>query len=312
MVKTPSQTPIERQALGRMENRISFLYIERAVVNRSGNALTITDERGTAHVPATQISVVLLGPGTKITHAAIALLGDSGTSTVWVGVNGVRYYAHGRSPARSSTMAEAQVKVWSNQRARLRCARRMYEMRFPNEDVSRLTMQQLRGREGYRVKNIYVREAARTGIPWDKRSYDPHDFDTGDDINKALSEGAAALYGVAYAVITGLGFIPSLGIVHTGTDSSFVYDIADLYKAEISIPAAFEATAQTWAGEPVSVRHVIRDKIVSTRLIPRMIHDLQELMNIPEELSTDCGDLFLWDELQAVPAGVNYEEQTAS
>lgn len=309
MSATPSQSPLDRLLLPRMESRLSFLYVERAVINRDGNALTIKDQRGIAHVPATQLAVVLLGPGTKVTYAAMALLGDAGASVVWVGVKGVRYYAHGRPPAKTSRFAEAHARLWSNQRSRLRCARRMYDMRFPGEEISQLSLAQLRGREGARMKKIYAAEAQRTGVVWTRRNYDPQDFESGDPINRALTEGSAALYGIAHAVIVGLGFIPSLGIVHTGTDRAFVYDIADLYKAEISIPAAFEAVAAIPSGDDLNVRARIRDKVVSTRLMQRMVHDLQDLMEIPEEDTYSDVDLMLWSELEVIAAGVNWSTE---
>ncbi len=68
---------------------------------------------------------------------------------VWVGERGVRHYAHGRALAHSSRLLERQANLVSNTRSRLSVARKMYQMRFPNEDVTDLTMQQLRGREGY-------------------------------------------------------------------------------------------------------------------------------------------------------------------
>ncbi|CAB0728493.1 type I-E CRISPR-associated endonuclease Cas1e [Corynebacterium diphtheriae] len=309
MSATPSQSPLDRLLLPRMESRLSFLYVERAVINRDGNALTIKDQRGIAHVPATQLAVVLLGPGTKVTYAAMALLGDAGASVVWVGEKGVRYYAHGRPPAKTSRFAEAHARLWSNQRTRLRCARRMYDMRFPGEEISQLSLSQLRGREGARMKKIYAAEAQRTGVVWTRRNYDPQDFESGDPINRALTEGSAALYGIAHAVIVGLGFIPSLGIVHTGTDRAFVYDIADLYKAEISIPAAFEAVAAIPSGDDLNVRARIRDKVVSTRLMQRMVHDLQDLMEIPEEDAYSDVDLMLWSELEVIAAGVNWSTE---
>lgn len=309
MTGTPNQSPIDRLQLTRLEDRLSFLYVERAVVNREGNALTIQDSRGTAHVPATQLSVLLLGPGTKVTYAAMALLGDAGCSTVWVGEKGVRYYAHGRPPAKTSRLAEAHARIWSNQRSRLRCARKMYAMRFPGEDISSLSMAQLRGREGARMKRIYAEEAQRTGITWIKRTYNPDDFNAGDQINRALTEGAAALYGVAHAVIVGLGLIPSLGIVHTGTDRSFVFDVADLYKAEISIPAAFEAVAAVPSGDDLNVRKIVRDKIVSGRLMQRMVRDLQNLMEVPEQDAYTDVELRLWSELEIIAAGVNWSSE---
>ncbi|WP_408928280.1 type I-E CRISPR-associated endonuclease Cas1e [Corynebacterium tuberculostearicum] len=309
MVSTPSEVPITRQALARMSDRISFLYAERCVVNRDGNSLTITDQRGVAYVPATQLAALLLGPGTKITYAAMALLGDAGVTTLWVGERGVRYYAHGRPPAKSSRMAEIHAQVICNQRKRLDCARRMYALRFPGEDVSGLTMSQLRGREGARMKRIYAAEAERTGVYWNRRSYDPNDFDSSDPINQALTAGSAALYGVAHAVIAALGFVPALGVVHTGTDRSFVYDVADLYKAEISIPAAFDAVAAQQGSPSIEVRRRIRDQVVSHRLMPRMVRDLKALFDVPDDVLVSDAELMLWSELEVIASGVNWAEE---
>ena len=310
-MRTPQQVPIERQALSQMSARISFLYVERAVVNRDGNALTITDQRGIAHVPATQLAVLLLGNGTKITYAAMALLGDAGVTTVWVGERGVRYYAHGRPPAKSSRMAELQAAIVTNQRERLNCARRMYGLRFPGEDVSGLTMSQLRGREGARMKRVYAEEAKRTGMPWSGRRYDPSDYALSDPINQALTTASAALYGIAHAVTVGLGFVPALGVIHTGTDRSFVYDVADLYKAEIAIPAAFDVAAGEESPGP-AVRRMVRDMVVEKRLMQRMVRDLKFVMKIPDDEPLSDVELMLWSELDVTASGVNWDREDAT
>lgn len=308
-MSTPSEVPVTRLALSRMQDRISFLYVERATVNRDGNALTITDKRGVAHVPATALAVLLLGPGTRVTYAAMALLGDAGASTVWVGERGVRFYASGRPPAKSSRCAEKQAEIVSHQRKRLECAKRMYALRFPGEDLDGLTMAQLRGREGTRMKRVYAAEAERTGVYWDRRSYDPNDFESADPINQALTAASAALYGVAHAVVAGLGFVPALGVVHTGTDRSFVFDIADLYKAEIAIPAAFDAVAAGCGQPSVVVRRLVRDAVVEKRLMQRMVKDTKYVMDLNDtDMPTDA-ELYLWSELEVISSGVNWAEQ---
>lgn len=294
-----------------MGDRISFLYVERATVNRDGNALTITDQRGVAHVPATQLAVLLLGPGTRVTYAAMALLGDAGASTVWVGERGVRFYASGRPPAKSSRMAELQAEIVSNQRKRLDCAKRMYDLRFPGEDLTGLSMAKLRGREGARMKRVYAEEAARTGVYWDRRSYNPSDFDSSTPINQALTAASAALYGIAHAVVAGMGFVPALGVIHTGTDRSFVYDIADLYKAEIAIPAAFDAVAREEGQPSVVVRRIVRDAVVDKRLMQRMVRDLKHVMSVPEGEFFSDAELLLWSELEVIASGVNWAEHEA-
>lgn len=308
---TPQELPITRHALAQMGDRISFLYVERATVNRDGNALTITDQRGIAHVPATQLAVLLLGPGTRITYAAMALLGDAGTSTVWVGERGVRYYASGRPPAKSSRMAELQAEVVSHQRKRLDCAKRMYNLRFPGEDLTGLSMAKLRGREGARMKKVYAAEAERTGVYWDRRSYDPNDFESSSAINQALTAASSALYGIAHAVVAGMGFVPALGVIHTGTDRSFVYDIADLYKAEIAIPAAFDAVASAQGNPSTTVRRIVRDAVVEKRLMQRMVRDLKFVMNVSDEESFYDAELLLWSELEVIASGVNWADKEA-
>ena len=186
-------------------------------------------------------------------------------------------------------------------------------MRFPGEDVSSLTMAQLRGREGARMKKVYERESARTGVYWNRRSYDPNDFDSSDPINQALTAASAALYGVAHAVITALGFVPALGVVHTGTDRSFVYDIADLYKAEISIPAAFDTVAAAKGKPSVEVRRHVRDYVVSHRLMPRMVKDLKSLFDVSDDELVSDVELMLWSELEVIASGMNWaEEETLS
>lgn len=165
----PGAPPVIPHELVRVSDRVSFLYVEHAVIHRADNAITSTDDRGTVHIPAAQISSLLVGPGCRITHHAVMLLAESGTSVVWVGENGVRFYASGRGLSRSSKFLEAQARLVSNTRTRLAVARAMYEMRFPGEDVSELTMQQLRGREGSRVRAVYREHARRTAVEWNRR-----------------------------------------------------------------------------------------------------------------------------------------------
>ena len=149
--------PVPRQALPRVEDRWSFLYAERCIVQRAENALTLRDEQGTVHVPAATISSLLLGPGSTVSHQAMSLLGESGVSVVWVGENGVRFYASGRSLADSNALLQLQARCSSSQNERIKVARAMYQMRFGDEDVEGLSMRQLRGREGHRMKMLYRR-----------------------------------------------------------------------------------------------------------------------------------------------------------
>lgn len=308
----PGPPPVGLSELIRVQDRVSFVYLERCTVHRDGNALTATDERGVIHLPAATLSVLLLGPGTRVTHQAMTLMAESGSTCVWVGERGVRYYAHGRTLTSSSRLIEAQARLVSNQSSRLRVARRMYAMRFPGEDVDRLTMQQLRGREGARVKNAYRSEAARAGVEWRRRDYDPSDFGGSDALNQALSAATACLYGVVHAVVVALGASPALGFVHTGHDKSFVYDVADLYKVEIAIPVAFAVSATHEDSDiPGETRRRMRDAFVSAGLLERCARDVRRLLledeDPDEAFNDDSVVVRLWDgQSGSLAAGQNY------
>lgn len=298
-------------ALPRVEDRVSFLYVEHAKVNRQDGAITVVDQRGTVCIPAAMIGVLLLGPGTDISHRAMELIGDTGTAVLWVGEHGVRNYAHGRALTHSSRFLEKQAKLVSNSRTRLTVARKMYQMRFTGEDVSSLTMQQLRGREGARVRQVYREQAKRTGVAWTRRDYDPERFLEGTPINQALSAANVALYGLVYSVIAALGLSPGLGFVHTGHDLSFVYDVADLYKAQYSIPTAFSVVSTAKADEDIGrlTRLRMRDAFVDGKLLIQVVHDVQYLLDVAPEDEELADVLFLWDDRNELEKhGVNYSE----
>lgn len=298
MKAVPGMRPPDLGELVRAQDRMSFVYLERAVVHREDNAITATDEKGTVHIPAASLGALLLGPGTRVSHQAMMLIAESGSTTVWVGERGVRYYAHGRSLARSSRLLEAQAAAVTNQSSRLRVARAMYSMRFPGEDVSGLTMQQLRGREGARVRRLYREHSERTGVPWSRRTYDVADFESGDDVNRALSAATTCLYGVVHAVVVALGCSPGLGFVHTGHVRSFVFDVADLYKAEIAVPIAFDTAARAPEDLPAETRRAVRDALYDGSILTRCAADVRRLL-LPDDDGASAADdadvVQLWD-----------------
>ena len=297
------------QALPQIRERMTFLYLEHCKLNREDSAITATDINGTVFIPAASISVLLLGPGTSLSHRAVELLGDSGVSLIWVGEHGVRYYAGGHSLTHSSRLLEKQAELFSNQKKHLSVARKMYEMRFPGEDVSALTMQQLRGREGSRIRRVYRENAKRYNITWTKREFDPENYSDGSDINQALSAAHACLYGLAHAVINALGCSPGLGFVHVGHERSFVYDIADLYKAEVTIPIAFQMTAEHVGEIGSATRRNVRDAFGKNRILERMVRDIHYLLLAETEEDNPLDILYLWNgNSSEMPAGVSYRE----
>lgn len=297
--------------LPKISDRVSFFYIEHSKINRHNGAITVTDYRGIVKIPAAMIGVLLLGPGTEISHRAVELIGEIGTSVVWVGEYGVRNYAHGRSLAHSTKLLEKQAKLVSNNRSRLDVARKMYQMRFPNEDVSKMTMQQLRGREGARVKQVYRNNSKRFNVSWTKREYDVEDFSSGNAANMALSAANVSLYGLVHSIIVALGMSPGLGFVHTGHDLSFVYDIADLYKADLTIPLAFEVASKFEPTDDIAniTRLKVRDLFYDGKISAKIVEDLQYLLDIDKPDKILIESFGLWDDKEElVKYGVNYKE----
>lgn len=300
----------EISELSRIRDRITFLYLEHAKLNRQDSAIVVTDSRGTVFVPAAIVSVLMLGPGVDVTHRAMELIGDSGLGVAWVGEQGVREYAHGRPLNHSSKLLEAQARLVSNQRTRVAVARKMYQMRFPDEDVSALSMQVLRGKEGSRVRQVYRSQSQKTNVPWSRREYNPDNFEASTPINKALTAAHQALYGLSYSVIVAMGASAGLGFVHTGHDLSFVYDFADLYKAEISIPVAFRVAAEFGDDKDIGARTrlAMRDAFTDGKLLVRMVTDLRNILGVTET-SIGAGVINLWDDRMGLQKfGVQYHE----
>jgi CRISP-associated protein Cas1 len=273
--RRPTSPPRE---LTRVGDRLSFVYLEQCTIHRDDNAITATDADGVTHIPSATIGTLLLGPGTRVTHQAMTLLGECGAGVTWVGEHGVRFYAGGRALSRSSALAEAQATVWANRRTRLEVARAMYRLRFPHDDPAGHSRQELLSMEGRRLKECYGREAARTGVPWRRREYQREDFSAGDPPNQAVTAAAQCMYGVAHSVVSALGCSPALGFVHSGNERSFVLDVADLYKTDVAIPAAFDAAAEGAEDVASRTRRALRDRINETNLLDRCVRDIKNLL----------------------------------
>ena len=300
------------QDLHRISDRVSTVYIEKSHVDRADNAVVVVNRERTVRIPAAMIATLMLGPGTRVTYAAIALLANSGTAVCWVGEHGVRFYAAGLGPSRGSQLLIRQAYLVTRVVPRLAVARRMYAMRFPGEDITKQTMQQLRGREGARVKKLYRHHSTRTGVAWNGRIYQPgKPFDAGDDVNRLLSAAHSCLYALCHAAIAGLGASPGLGFVHTGGATSFVLDIADLYKATYTIPLAFDLAAEGLTTER-DARTRFRELITDGKLMTTIVRDISNLLTDDQGLPVDSDSNQLWDETTgAVLGGVNWANHQA-
>lgn len=176
-----------------------------------------------------------------------------------------------------------QAQLALDEKARLQVVRKMYEMRFGEPPPRKRSVNQLRGIEGARIKRTYQLLARQYGVKWQGRDYNPQQFSAADVPNQALSAATACLYGISEAAILAAGYSPAIGFMHTGKPQSFVYDIADLFKFETVVPLAFAIAAKYEKGkidQPLesAVRHACRDSFRETRLLPRIIPAIEEVL----------------------------------
>lgn len=298
--------------LPRIADSLSFVYLDiaRVIQDSTGVCAIVDTVRGEerVYIPCAALTCVLLGPGTSITQPALAAFARHGTTVVCVGSGGVRCYAGIISDRLSTKWLERQIHHWCDDRRRLEIATRMYSMRFGARPPSDVSLATLRGMEGQRVKALYRMLADKYRLTKFKRSYDPADWDNQNPVNQALSAANTCLYGIVHAATMALGCSPALGFVHTGTQNAFVYDIADLYKAKLTIPLAFALHASLQPDRDVRLK--LREDLRLFRLLPKIVTDIQVLLD-PENQSDvteiDDGVINLWEpDGGSVPAGVNY------
>jgi CRISP-associated protein Cas1 len=301
--------------LPKFRDGLSYLYVEHSKIDQDAKAIAIDDPDGKVPIPCAALALLMLGPGTSITHAAIKALAENGCLVIWCGEDASRFYAQGMGESRDASRLLRQASLCVDLELRLQVVTKMYRMRFSDPLPDNLTLQQIRGKEGIRVRETYARFSEETGVPWTGRSYDRGDWNNTDPINRTLSAAHACLYGICHAAIVSAGYSPGLGFIHTGKQLSFVYDIADLYKAEITIPAAFRTVAKGSGNLEREVRLACRDAFKETRLLARIVDDLESVLNVKGiGIQTNAGDLDgdaalpggIWDPDGQVAGGTNF------
>ncbi|MBI3424163.1 MAG: type I-E CRISPR-associated endonuclease Cas1 [Acidobacteria bacterium] len=304
-------------ALPKVRDSFSYLYVEHKKIDQEDKAIALHDKAGKVPVPCAGLTSLLLGPGTSITHAAVKTLADNGCLVLWLGEAGVRFYAQGLGETRSARNLLRQAWASTHPPARLQVVRRLYEMRFPDPLEPGLTLQQIRGHEGIRVREAYARMSRETGVAWHGRSYRRDDWSEADPINRALSAANSCLYGVCHAAIVSAGYSPALGFIHTGKMLSFVYDVADLYKAETTIPLAFRAVSEGPYELESRVRRACRDTFYREKLLQKIVPDLDQVLaaatppadELEDYDGTDDPPGGLWDpQSGTLRGGVNWAE----
>ena len=284
--------------LPQFRDRWSYLYLQHGELDQTDSGLVFRTQSTATDVPIHQLSLVMLGPGTTVTHAATKALAGNNCLLAWVGEEGVRLYAHSTGGTFSARRLIHQAKLASDDNLRTEVARRLYAKRFPGDPLNDKTIEQLRGMEGYRVRMAYQRLAEQHGIKWAGRNYDQDRWDAANPANRALSAANACLYGVCHAAIISAGYSAGLGFIHTGKLLSFVYDVADLYKTEITVPVAFRLAATDRHELERKVRIACRDEFHRSRLMERILPDVARcsmlVMILEKSPASLRGELSRW------------------
>ncbi len=283
-----------------IRERAAIVFLEKGRLDVLDGAFVLVDDRQIRiHIPVGGIVCLMLEPGTRVSHAAVALAARAGTLLIWVGEAGVRLYAAGQPGGARSDRLLYQARLALDDEARLKVVRKMYTLRFGEEAPARRSVDQLRGIEGVRVRETYRLLASRHGATWDGRNYDPHDWSGADVVNRCVSAATAALYGITEAAVLAAGYAPAIGFLHTGKPQSFVYDIADIVKFETVVPEAFRVAAAMQHARPLDgrlvtdaqgeVRRRCRDAFRRTNILSRLIPLIEDVLSagglsVPEPL----------------------------
>ena len=255
------------------------IYLEHGRLEVDDSSVKwIGADRTVFRLPVASLSVLMLGPGTTVTHAAMKACAECNTPVCWVGEDGLRFYAVGVGATHDNERARHQAELAVPSAKRDAVARRMFNLRFADVDVSGVALKELRGMEGHRMKALYADLGIKYGVTWKGRNYNPDNWDLADNINRAISAANAALYSLTMAVVCGLGYLPELGFIHTTSMQAFVLDMADIYKPETSLPAAFETVGLKPDATSDDVITRLKFHIEDRRLLQRLPKDIETLL----------------------------------
>lgn len=281
--------------LGLAESRIPHTDRHGLIWLSRGN---LTVEDGTLHFRAAQsvemdagdyaipyqgISMILLGPGSTISHDALRILARHGTLLAAIGEGGVKFYTAPPWGQGHSDVARAHARLWADGKARIDVARRMYAWRFgrilPHKDIA-----VLRGIEGSRLKETYRLVAAQHGVPWQGRRYDRDNPNDADIPNQAINHAVTFVEAAADIAIAAVGALPPLGFIHEDSSNAFTLDVTDLYRADITLPLAFLVAKKALDDPMVRLERELRREAAiwfqKHQLIPKMIDKIKEILNV--------------------------------
>ena len=271
------------------KDRAGLLYLARGSLTARDGTLAFMQGEPTAAdalspgdhaIPLQGVSMILLGPGSTISHDALRLLAHARTALAAVGEDGVRLYTAPPLIPDRSGLARQQARLWADDGLRVATARRMYAWRL-GEVLPHRSLDVLRGIEGARMKEGYRLLARRIGVDWRGRRYDRARPQAADLPNQALNHASSAVEAAAAIAVAATATIPQLGFIHEDPGQSFVLDVADLYRDAVTVPCAFRAAKRIadQPGENIErvTRRLTGQVLAHEQVIPAMIDRIQSL-----------------------------------
>jgi CRISPR-associated protein Cas1 len=231
-------------------------------------------------IPYQGVSVILIGPGTTVSHDALRIMARHSTLLAAVGEGGVKFYTAPPMGQAHSDIARTHAMLWSNSTSRLDVARRMYAWRFgellPHKDIT-----MLRGIEGARLKEIYRTMARQYGLSWKGRFFDRENPLAADIPNQAINHAVTFVEAAADVAVAAVGALPPLGFIHEESSNAFTLDIVDLYRAEVTLPLAFSMAKKALETNDFNLEREIRKEAARVfrkrSLIANMIDRIKEI-----------------------------------
>lgn len=273
-------------------DRHGLLWLGRGKLMVENGCLTFatagdaTLDAGLYQIPYQKLSFLLLGPGTTISHDALRLLARHQTGLLAVGADGVRFYASMPFGPDDSTLARRQARLWASEETRVLVTHCMYRMRLGRRALP-TDLNALRGLEGQHMKGVYKRLAQQHGVAWSGRRYDRQNPENTNIINQAINHAATAVQAAAMIAVSVTGTLPPLGFIHEASGRAFALDIADLFRASITLPVAFESALEHRQRPHMEIERITRRKtgrrLQREAVIPAMIDAIKEVLDVDSD-----------------------------
>lgn len=258
--------------------RANIFYLERCrVMQKNGRIVFLTDEKRSKqywNIPIANTTVLLLGPGTSLTHAAVRMLASAGVLVGFSGSGGTPLFSSNeiewlspQSEYRPTEYVQSWMSFWFDEKSRLKAAKHFQKLRveylrqtwksnrdlisegfsletpdastlfskFEHRIESASDVNELLLLEAKVTKGLYKLAATNTGLGGFQRDH------SGTDLaNKFLSHGNYLAYGLGATTLWVLGIPHGFAVLHGKTRrGALVFDVADLIKDALILPWAF-------------------------------------------------------------------------